>query len=69
MVKIVDLALRAVINSFEIYTINSLTEKKIETSCITSKVLFALAQLKCKNTIIIIIIKKASSRSCKSYFQ
>ena len=58
IVEIVDLALRAVIDSFEIYTINCLvTQKKIENSFIMSKALFGVAHPKqnTKNTIIIII--------------
>ena len=69
-VEIVDLALRAIINSFEIHAINSWIKKKIETSFIKSKALFALAKLKYKKSyFIFIIIIKGSSGPCKSYFQ
>ena len=43
IVKIAVLALIAVIDSFKIYTINSMTKKKIENNFITSKALFRLA--------------------------
>ena len=68
MVEIVDLALWAVIDSFEICTINSLIKKKFETNFIMSKALFGVAKPKAngENTIIII---EGSSESRKSYFQ
>ena len=46
MREIVDLELRAVIDSFEVYAINSLYEKKIDTNFVKFKVLFRVAQLK-----------------------
>ena len=60
IVEIVDLVLRAVIDCFEIYTINSLIKKKIETKFIMSKDLFRVAQPEQnkKNTINIIEEKK-----------
>ena len=67
MVEIFDLALRAVIDSFEIYTINSLIKKNCETSFIMPKALFeAELPKQNKNTI---IIMKESSGSRKSCFQ
>ena len=66
MVKIVELALRAAMDSFEIYTINSLI-KKNETYFIMYKVSFGVAQPKqYKNTIIII---KGSAGSRQSFFK
>ena len=45
MVEIVDLALKALIDSFAIYTINSLIEKKnFETNFIMSKALFGVVK-------------------------
>ena len=44
--EIVGLALRAVIDSFEIYTISSLIKKKSETNFIMSKVLLRVARSK-----------------------
>ena len=57
IVEIADLALRTVIDSFEIYTINSLTKIKFETNFIMSHALFGVAHSKQneKNTVIIII--------------
>ena len=46
MFQILDLALSAVIDSFEIYTISSLMKKKFETNFIMSKVSFGIAQPK-----------------------
>ena len=67
MVEIVDFAVRTVIDSFEIYTINSLIKKNFDTNFITSKALFILGSTsKTKKTIIII---KWSSSSRKSCFQ
>ena len=43
MVEIVDLALRAVIASLEIYTINPLIEKSFEINFVMSNVLFGVA--------------------------
>ena len=55
MVEIFDLALTAVIDSFEIYTINSLTKKKnSETHFIMSKALFAKAQQKLYKVILLL---------------
>ena len=49
MVEIVDLTLRAVIVSLEIYMINSLIKNKnYETNFIISKTLFKVAKLKQK---------------------
>ena len=45
MIEIVHLALKAVIDSFEIYTINSL-KKIFESNFITSKALFGVTQPK-----------------------
>ena len=55
---------RALTNSFEIYTVNSLIKKKFETIFIMFEASFGVAQSKQnKNTIIIL---KESSGSCKS---
>ena len=43
---IVDLPLRAVTDSFEIYNINSSIKKKIESNCIRFEALFGIAQPK-----------------------
>ena len=49
MVKVVDLALRAFIDSFQTYTINSLNEKQnFETNFIMSKASIGVAQPKKK---------------------
>ena len=43
MAKTVDLALRAVIDSLEIHTINSLIRKKLMTNLIMSKAFYGVA--------------------------
>ena len=45
MVEIFDLAMRAIVDTFEIYTINSL-KKKFETNLIMSKALFGVTRRK-----------------------
>ena len=62
MVKIGDLSLSAVIDSFEIYIIESLI-KKFETNFIMSKALFGAALITKKNKLNTIIIIKGSTRS------
>ena len=55
MVEIVDLTLRTVIKSSEIYTIYSSIKKKLKTNFIMSTVLFRVSQPK-RNEIIIKIL-------------
>ena len=55
MIKMIDLALRALIDFFEIDTINYLIKKNFDTNFIMSKALFGVAKPKQnKNTILII---------------
>ena len=58
LVEIVDLALRTVIDSFEIHTINSVIKKKFKTNFIMPKALFGVAQPKKKQKILLILLKK-----------
>ena len=70
MVEILDLALRAVIYSFGMDTINSSIKKKIKTNFIISEALFGVAyKKKTKNIIFVIIIIKRSSESRETCFQ
>ena len=48
IIEIVDLTLRAVIDFFELYTVNSFIKKKFKIHFIGSKTLFRTAQLKQK---------------------
>ena len=64
IVEIVDLTLRAIIDSFEIYIINSIIKKKLKLISLRPKLYLGVAQSK-KNSIII----EGSSGSRKSCFQ
>ena len=57
IVEILDLALRAVIDSFKIYTIHSLIKKKIESNFITFKASFAVVRRK-QNRKILLLLQK-----------
>ena len=65
MVEIIDSALRAVIDSLKIDTMNSLNKKKIKTNFIMSKALFGVIhKKKTKKTIVIIQGNFGSRQSC-----
>ena len=60
MVGISDLALRPVIDSFEMYTINYFIKKKIGTNFIMSKALFGIARPKKKQKILLLLLNKVT---------
>ena len=58
MVEIVDLAWRAVIDTLEIYTINSLIKQKFKTKFIMSKASFRVAQPKENEKVLSLLLKE-----------
>ena len=62
MVKIIDLALRAVTDFFEMYTIHSLIKNVFKVNFIMFKLLFRVAQPKQNRQVIIIVKRKTGSR-------